>query len=106
MRCISDSTRTRRCFWDGPIADVASRLDQCAPRRRIRIAISASSRIESLPSAASLFRRLREAWHETELLRNGERVRHDGVFEDFAVTNGVDVDRHPLDVIARAGTSE
>src|SRR5262249_31806001 len=27
------------------------------------------------------------------------------VFEDFAVTNGVDVDRHPLNVIAGAGTS-
>src|SRR6266446_5399135 len=46
------------------------------------------------------------AWHETELLHNGKRVRHDGVFEDFAVTNGVNVDRHPLDAIARAGTSE
>src|SRR5262249_3196614 len=56
--------------------------------------------------AASLLRRLREAWRETELLHNGKRVRHDGVFEDFAVTNGVDVDRHPLDVIARAGMSE
>jgi hypothetical protein len=42
----------------------------------------------------------------TELLHNGKRVRHDGVFENFAVTNGVDVDRHPLDAIACAGTSE
>jgi hypothetical protein len=48
----------------------------------------------------------RKSWRETELLHNGKRVRHDGVFEDFAVTNGVDVDRHPLDAIARAGTSE
>ena len=46
------------------------------------------------------------AWHETELLHNGKLVPHVGVFEDFAVTNGVDVDRHPLDVIARARTSE
>ena len=53
-----------------------------------------------------LLRRIRQAWRETELLRNGKRVRHDSVFEDFAVTNGVDVDRHPLDAIARAGTSE
>jgi len=44
--------------------------------------------------------------HETELLHDGKRVGHGGVFEDFAVTNGVDVDRHPLDAIARAGTSE
>jgi hypothetical protein len=54
----------------------------------------------------SLLRRLREGWRETELLHNGKRVRHDGVFEDFAVSNGVDVDRHPLEAIARAGTSE
>jgi hypothetical protein len=40
------------------------------------------------------------------LLHNGKRVRHDGVFEDFAVTNGVNVDRHPLDAIARAVTSK
>ena len=33
------------------------------------------------------------AWPETELLHTGKRVRHDGVFEDFAVTNGVAVDR-------------
>jgi hypothetical protein len=45
------------------------------------------------------------AWHETEFPHNGKRVRHDGVFEDFSVTNGVDVDRHPLEAIARAGTS-
>jgi hypothetical protein len=43
---------------------------------------------------------------ETDLLHNGKRVRHDGVFEDFAVTNGVDMDGRPLDVIARAGTAE
>jgi hypothetical protein len=60
----------------------------------------------SRPIAASLLRRLREAWRETELLHNGKLVPHVGVFEDFAVTNGVDVDRHPLDAIARAGTSE
>jgi len=53
-----------------------------------------------------LLRRLREAWRETELLRHGNRIRHDGVFEDFAVTNGADVDLRPLDVIARAGASE
>jgi hypothetical protein len=46
------------------------------------------------------------AWQETELLHNGKLVPDVGVFEDFAVTNGVDVDRHPLDAIARAGTSE
>jgi hypothetical protein len=46
------------------------------------------------------------AWHETELLHNGKRVRHDGGFEGFAVTNGALVDRHPLDAVARAGTSE
>src|SRR5258707_7293609 len=43
---------------------------------------------------AVLLCRLREAWHETELLHNGTLVPHVGVFEDFAVTNGVDVDRH------------
>ena len=42
---------------------------------------------------ASLVRRLRADWRETELPRNGKRIRHDGVFEDPAVTNGVDVDR-------------
>ena len=36
----------------------------------------------------------------TDLLNNGKLVPHVGVFEDFAVTNGVDVDRLPLDVIA------
>src|ERR1700756_5497307 len=46
------------------------------------------------------------AWHGTELLDNGKLVAHVGVFEDFAVTNGVDVHHQPLDVIARAGTSE
>jgi len=46
------------------------------------------------------------AWRETELLHNGKRVHHDGVFEYLAVTNGVDVNRRPLDAIARAGTSE
>jgi hypothetical protein len=56
--------------------------------------------------AASLLRRLREAWRETELLRHGKRIHHDGVFENLAVTNGVDVDRQPLDAVARAGTSE
>ena len=40
------------------------------------------------------------------MLHNGKLVPHVGVFDDFAVTNGVDVDRHPLDAIARAGTSE
>src|SRR5258707_4294607 len=55
---------------------------------------------------AVLLCRLREAWRETELLHHCKRVRHDGVFEDFAVTDGVDVDRHPLDAISRAGTSE
>ena len=59
-----------------------------------------------MPNGAPLLGRLREAWRETELLRRSKRVRHEGVFEDFAVTNGVDVDLHPLDVIARAGTSE
>jgi hypothetical protein len=46
------------------------------------------------------------AWHETELLHDGKLVPDVGIFEDFAVTNGVDVDRHPLDVIARARSSE
>lgn len=54
----------------------------------------------------SLLRRLRVAWHKTELLQNGKRVRHDGIFEHFGVANLVDVDRHPLDAIARSGTSE
>ena len=44
------------------------------------------------------------AWRETELLHHGKRVRHDGVFEDFAVTHGVNVDRHPRDAIARIET--
>lgn len=39
-------------------------------------------------------------------MHNGKLVPHVGVFEDFAVTNGVDMDRHPLDAIPRAGTSE
>jgi hypothetical protein len=42
----------------------------------------------------------------SKLLRHGKRIRHDGVFENLAVTNGVDVDRQPLDAVARAGTSE
>jgi hypothetical protein len=46
------------------------------------------------------------ALHETELLHDGKLVPDVGIFEDFAVTNGVDVDRHPLDVIARARSSE
>jgi hypothetical protein len=44
---------------------------------------------------ASLLCQLREAWYETELLHYRKRVGHDCVLDDFAVTDGVDVDRHP-----------
>ena len=37
------------------------------------------------------------------MLQNRESVGHDGVLKDFAVTNGVEVDCHPLYVIACAG---
>jgi hypothetical protein len=57
-------------------------------------------------SAASLLRRLLDAWREAELLHNGKFVPHVGVFEESAVTNDVDLDRHPLNPLARAGTSE
>lgn len=45
----------------------------------------------------ALLRQPREAWYETKLVHNGKRVGQDCVLEDFAVPNGVDMNRIKFD---------